>query len=34
MRLEVAEYEALQSDEEIGNGLVTRVTYAAHISLA
>jgi hypothetical protein len=33
MRLEVAEYEALRSDEEIGNGQVVRMTYAAHVPL-
>ena len=32
MRLEVAEYELLASDEEFGRGLA-RVTYAAHVSL-
>ena len=33
MRLEVAEYEALRSDEEIGNGQVVRMTYAVHVAL-
>lgn len=33
MRLEVAEYEPFDSDEEIGGGLVARVTYAAHVRL-
>lgn len=32
MRLEVAEYELLRSDEEFGRGL-PRVTYAAHVDL-
>jgi hypothetical protein len=33
MRLEVAEYELLPSDEEFGRGL-PRVTYAAQVDLA
>jgi hypothetical protein len=33
MRLEVAEYERLNTDEEIHNGAVTRITYVAHIPL-
>ncbi|MDP9333477.1 MAG: hypothetical protein M3Q30_09235, partial [Actinomycetota bacterium] len=33
MRLEVCEYELLESDEEINQGAVIRITYAAHIPL-
>ncbi len=33
MRLEVCEYEPLESDEEINQGAVIRITYAAHLSL-
>jgi hypothetical protein len=33
MRLEVAEYERLETDEDIDNGAVTRITYVAHIPL-
>lgn len=33
MRLEVAEYQLIRSDEDVGSGL-TRITYAAHVELA